>query len=330
MNDSPLKIRKPETGAPAVEILDKWVQKFLAHLATDRGASVYTQRNYQQALVEFSRWHLEERKSPPGWEKLQRDDFRGFVRFLGRNNLSRAAVQLRFSALRTFYKFLIRHGVAENSPIKNLSLPKLEKRLPKFLTKQQMETLLVAPFELLKIKKVKKAGRPVSQVAALRDVAVLETIYSCGLRVSELCGLRVDDIDWSEQIVRVRGKGKKERLVPIGKPALMAIQDYWNTFKQPPGGASPVFFAETKKPAPLRPVQLARRLKQFLAIAGLDPGLTPHKLRHSYATHLLDAGADLRSVQELLGHAHLVTTQVYTHVTTERLKKAYDAAHPRA
>jgi integrase/recombinase XerC len=244
--------------------------------------------------------------------------------------LSRAATQLRFSALRTFYKFLMRHGVVENMPIKNLSLPKLEKRLPKFLTKQQMEALLVAPFELLKIQKGKKAGRPVSQIAALRDVAVLETIYSCGLRVSEVCGLRVDDIDWGEQIMRVRGKGKKERLVPIGKPALMAIQDYWNTFKQPPGGASPIFFAETKKRAPLSPLQLSRRLKKYLSIAGLDPGLTPHKLRHSYATHLLDAGADLRSVQELLGHAHLITTQVYTHVTTERLKKAYDAAHPRA
>ena len=318
---------------------DKWIQKFLTHLAVDRGASVYTQRNYKQALTEFSRWHMESLKSEVqspksaptvAWEKLQRDDFRSFVRFLGRNNLSRAATQLRFSALRTFYKFLIRHGGATASPIKNLSLPKLEKRLPKFLTKQQMEELLVAPFELLKIQKGKKAGRPISQIAALRDVAVLETIYSCGLRVSELCGLRADDIDWSEQIVRVRGKGKKERLVPIGRPALMAIQDYWNTFKQPPGGASPIFFAETKKRAPLAPVQLARRLKQFLAIAGLDPGLTPHKLRHSYATHLLDAGADLRSVQELLGHAHLVTTQVYTHVTTERLKKAYDAAHPRA
>jgi integrase/recombinase XerC len=328
-----------ESEQPKAEIRDKWIQKFLAHLATDRGASVYTQRNYKQALMEFSRWHTESLKSEVqspksaagvAWEKLTRDDFRSFVRFLGRNNLSRAATQLRFSALRTFYKFLIRHGAAESSPIKNLSLPKLEKRLPKFFTKPQMEALLVAPFELLKIQKTKKAGRPVSQIAALRDVAVLETIYSCGLRVSELCGLRVDDIDWSEQIVRVRGKGKKERLVPIGKPALMAIQDYWNMFKQPPGGASPIFFAETKKRAPLAPVQLARRLKQFLAIAGLDPGLTPHKLRHSYATHLLDAGADLRSVQELLGHAHLVTTQVYTHVTTERLKKAYDAAHPRA
>ena len=329
----------PSTKIPPPEIRDPWIAKFLAHLATDRGASIYTQRNYSQALTEFARWHAESLKSEGqspksaagvAWEKLSRDDFRSFVRFLGRNNLSRAATQLRFSALRTFYKFLIRHGAAESSPIKNLSLPKLEKRLPKFLTKQQMEALLIAPFELLKIQKEKKVGRPVSQIAALRDVAVLETIYSCGLRVSELCGLRVDDIDWSEQIMRVRGKGKKERLVPVGKPALMAIQDYWNTFKQPPGGAAPIFFAETKKRAPLSPLQLSRRLKKYLSIAGLDPGLTPHKLRHSYATHLLDAGADLRSVQELLGHAHLITTQVYTHVTTERLKRAYDAAHPRA
>ena len=320
------------TDDPSSEpgLAEPWTHQFLAHLATDRGASVYTQRNYRQALTEFLRWHHQQRAALPAWEKLERDDFRGFVRFLGRNRLSRAAMQLRFSALRTFYQFLIRRGAAQASPIKNLSLPKLERRLPKFLTRDQMEALLIAPFELLKNPKVKKAGRPVSQVAALRDVAVLETIYSCGLRVSEVCGLRADDIDWGGQTVRVRGKGKKERHVPVGKPALMAIQDYWNTFKQPPVGASPVFLAETRKPAPLRPLQLSRRLKKYLALAGLDPGLTPHKLRHSYATHLLDAGADLRSVQELLGHAHLVTTQVYTHVTTERLKKAYDAAHPRA
>ncbi|HUA69032.1 MAG TPA: tyrosine recombinase XerC [Candidatus Saccharimonadales bacterium] len=319
-----------EASNPASEIRDKWISKFLAHLATDRGASVYTQRNYKQALSEFCRWHQEERQSPPVWEKLQRDDFRSFVRFLGRHNLSRAATQLRFSALRTFYKFLIRHGGATESPIKNLSLPKLEKRLPRFLTRQQMEALLVAPMQPLATSKKKGAGRPISASICYRDVAVLETIYSCGLRVSELCGLRADDIDWSEQIVRVRGKGKKERLVPIGEPALKAIDNYWRTLKQSPSGQLPVFFTETRQPSPLQPVQLARRLKQYLIIAGLDPSLTPHKLRHSYATHLLDAGADLRSVQELLGHAHLVTTQVYTHVTTERLKKAYDAAHPRA
>ena len=330
MNDPSLETRRRDAGAPKTEVRDEWTQKFLVHLATDRGASVYTQRNYIQALAEFSRWHLEERKSPPVWEKLQRDDFRSFVRFLGRNNLSRAAVQLRFSALRTFYKFLIRHGGAASSPIKNLSLPKLVKRLPKFLPREQMEALLVAPLQPLTLLKSKSAGRPISASICHRDVAVLETIYSCGLRVSELCGLRADDIDWSERIVRVRGKGKKERLLPVGEPALQAIENYWSTLKQPPVGPLPVFFAETKTPAPLRPLQLARRLKKYLAIAGLDPGLTPHKLRHSYATHLLDAGADLRSVQELLGHAHLVTTQVYTHVTTERLKKAYDAAHPRA
>jgi integrase/recombinase XerC len=317
------------TAAP--EIRDQWIEKFLAHLATDRGASIYTQRNYRQAMTDFARWHLVERKSAVAWEKLQRDDFRAYLRFLGRNHLSRAATALRFSALRTFYKFLMRHGAVAALPIKNLSLPKVEKRLPKFLTQQQMEDLLVAPAKLLETQILKKgAGRPISQAVCLRDIAVLETIYSCGLRVSELCGLRVEDINFSEQIVRVRGKGKKERLVPIGEPALLAIGIYWGVLLSPPLGAQPVFRADTKKAAPVSPLQLARRLKKYLIVAGLDPGLTPHKLRHSYATHLLDAGADLRSVQELLGHAHLITTQVYTHVTTERLKRAYDAAHPRA
>jgi integrase/recombinase XerC len=320
---------EPTSSSPTIE--EKWIQKFLAHLATDRGASVYTQRNYSQALTEFAHWHLTEHKSPAAWEKLQRDDFRSYLRFLGRNQLSRAATQLRFSALRTFYKFLMRHGVVESLPIKNISLPKLEKRLPRFLTKQQMEELLVAPAKLLAVQQQKKGpGRPISTEVCRRDVAVLETIYSCGLRISELCGLRVDDLDWSEQIVRVRGKGRKERLVPIGEPALKAIQAYWDGLLEPPLGIQPVFRSDTKKAAPLSSLQLSRRLKTYLAVARLDPALTPHKLRHSYATHLLDAGADLRSVQELLGHAHLITTQVYTHVTTERLKRAYDAAHPRA
>ena len=164
----------------------------------------------------------------------------------------------------------------------------------------------------------------------LRDVAILETIYSCGLRISELCGLRTDDINWNEQIVRVRGKGKKERLVPAGGPALAAIQNYWNKLKHPPGIDTPVFLAKAHELKPMYPRLVQLRLKRYLARAGLDPHLTPHQLRHSYATHLLDAGADLRSVQELLGHAHLVTTQVYTHLTTDRLKKTYNKAHPRA
>jgi integrase/recombinase XerC len=309
---------------------DKWIQKFLAHLATDRGASVYTQRNYRDALNEFGRWHQEERKQSPAWDKLQRDEFRSYLRYLGRHNLGRAAIQLRFSALRTFYKFLIRHGIASVSPIKNLALPKQTRRLPKFLTTQQMAELLNAPLKPLDEKKEKRRGRPISASICYRDVAVLETIYSCGLRVSELCGLRVSDIDWTERLVRVRGKGRKERLVPIGEPALAAIKTYWSLLPQSPSGQAPVFLSERNQTTPVAPYILQLRLKKHLAAAGLDPGLTPHKLRHSYATHLLDAGADLRSVQELLGHAHLVTTQVYTHLTTERLKKAYDAAHPRA
>jgi len=332
---------------------DIWIGKFLAHLSTDRGASVYTQRNYKQTLREFSKWHLDERKHAPTWDKLERDDFRTYVRFLARHNLGRAAIQLRFSALRTFYKFLIRQGAVTASPIKNISLPKVAKRLPKFLTPKQMADLLEAPLKLLPANSAGgsdpvapeasspsppvegRAGkrRPSSKVVAtncFRDIAILETIYSCGLRISELCGLQAADVDLGELLVRVRGKGKKERLVPIGNTALNAIKRYWDLLDGPPAGSAPVFLSRPGKGGPVLPRILQLRLKKYLAIAGLDPALTPHKLRHSYATHLLDAGADLRSVQELLGHAHLVTTQIYTHLTTERLKRAYESAHPRA
>jgi integrase/recombinase XerC len=306
---------------------DAAIENFLRHLATDKGASIYTQRNYRQALTQFFGWFKETRKTEPKWSNLKRDDFREFVRFLGRINLSRAAIQLRFSALRSFYKFLIRNGEATSSPIKNVSLPKPEKRLPKFLTIQQLGDLLKAPAELLKRE---SENEDVDASAYLRDAAILETIYSCGLRISELCGLRGVDVDWSEQLVRVRGKGKKERIVPIGAPALEAIRNYWKHRNYEAIDDMPVFLAHPKKISALNPRTIQLRLKKYLSIAGLDPSLTPHKLRHSYATHLLDAGADLRSVQELLGHAHLVTTQVYTHLSMDRLKKAYDKAHPRA
>jgi integrase/recombinase XerC len=315
----------PATTTPR----DAWLERFFQHLATDRGASVYTQRNYRQALLEVHRWHQEERQSPPDWAKLKRDDFRAYLRYLGRQKLGRAAIQLRFSGLRTFYKYLVRRGLGEASPIKNISLPKLGRRLPQFLTIEQIADLLKAPQKLL-TDAGDEAERKAAALLCRRDVAVLETIYSCGLRISELCGLACEDIDWHENLVRVRGKGKKERQVPIGEPALRAIQSYWELLPQTPTGQTPVFLptAKTLKPITARALQL--RLKKYLAAAGLDPNLTPHKLRHSYATHMLDAGADLRSVQELLGHAHLATTQVYTHLTTERLKRAYNQAHPRA
>ena len=319
---------KPDPRETDSEIRDRETDEFLRHLASDRGASIYTQRNYRQALHEFFRWHQQQRQQPPAWANLQRDDFRSYLRFLGRGHLSRAAIQLRFCALRSFYKFLIRRGAVATSPIRNLALPKTEKRLPKFLTAQQILDLLNAP-----LKELKGLQKPVSKAegaALLRDVAILETIYSSGLRISELCGLLADDIHWGEQVVRVRGKGRKERLVPIGAPALQAIQDYWNSLPHPPGGDTPVFLANARNFRPMYPRLAQLRLKRHLATAGLDPQLTPHNFRHSYATHMLDAGADLRSVQELLGHAHLVTTQVYTHLTTERLKRAYEKAHPRA
>jgi integrase/recombinase XerC len=328
----------PAEGQAAAVSLDSWATKFLQHLVTDRGASAYTHRNYRQALLEFIAWHTQERQAPPAWEKLSRDEFRAYLRFTGRHNLGRAAIQLRFSALRSFYKFLVRHGVVAASPIRNISVPKLEKRLPKFLTRQQMDDLLRAP---LKLMEAATAGgtaddalaarrRKEAALLCLRDVAILETIYSCGLRISELCGLLAGDIDCGEQLVRVRGKGKKERLVPIGQTALDAIRRYWDSLPQAPAGEAPVFSVHRGRARPVSARDLQLRLKKYLATAGLDPNLTPHKLRHSYATHLLDAGADLRSVQELLGHAHLVTTQVYTHLSTERLKRAYDQAHPRA
>lgn len=317
-----------ETESPGVP--DERVEEFLKHLAGDGGFSTYTQRNYGQALLEFRKWHQEERGQPPLWELLQRDDFRTYLRYLGRHNLGRASIQLRFSALRTFYKYLVRHAVLEVSPIKNLALPKAAKRLPKFLTHKQMADLLAAPGKVLLAAGRDAGARRHANLLSRRDTAILETIYSCGLRISELCGLQAQDVDMDGQLLRVRGKGKKERLVPIGQTALKAIEAYWALLPGHPAGHCPVFQSGEGKLRPVSARDLQLRLKKYLAISGLDPALTPHKLRHSYATHLLDAGADLRSVQELLGHAHVATTQVYTHITTERLKRAYDAAHPRA
>lgn len=308
---------------------DPLVTDFMAYLGNEKGASQYTIRNYRHTLREFAEWYAGQFDTAPDWRALERDQFRAYLRFLSRRDLKRAAIQLRFSALRSFYRFLVRRGVVEVTPIRNISVPKLEKRLPKFLTREQTEALLAAPLEELRVAR-ERSDKKVDPLPYLRDAAIQETIYSCGLRVSELCGLQAEDIFWGEQIVRVRGKGRKERLVPIGQPALRAIEAYWKELPFTPGGDLPVFFSRPRTDKPVYPVLVQGRLKRYLAAAGLDPAITPHKLRHSYATHLLDAGADLRSVQEMLGHSNLATTQVYTHLTTDRLKKAYDQAHPRA
>jgi integrase/recombinase XerC len=311
------------------EVKDPWLEEFLVHLASDRGSSVYTQRNYRHALLSFAAWHLGERRERPNWARLQRDDFRQYLRSLGRLGLSRSVIRLRFAALRSFYRFLVRRGRVAQSPIRELALPKLEKRLPQFLTAQQTLDLLKAPL-LARAAEGQTRGDRADEIRHRRDLAILETLYSCGLRVSELCALRIEDIDLGEQLVRVRGKGKKERLVPIGEPAVRALQAYWSALPRAPAPDGPAFLARAGRERSIYPRLVQLRLKRYLVGAGLDPRLTPHKLRHSYATHLLDAGADLRTVQELLGHAHLVTTQVYTHVSTERLKQVYDQSHPRA
>ena len=321
----------PGRAAQSIETEDAFVLSFLQYLQTEAGASVYTQRNYRQALTEFIQWYTKDRNKSPDWLGLKKLDFRGYLRFLGRGNYSRSAIQLRFSALRSFYKHMISRGKIDASPIKEITLPKKEKRLPQFLTPEQMIALLEAPLrEFEAAKENDEEPDSVDPGPYLRDSAVLEVIYSCGLRISELCGLRVMDLDTKQRLVRVYGKGKKERQLPIGEPALNAIDRYWAALEHPPTEEMPVFLANENDLKPIYPRIVQLRLKHYLEIAGLDPKLTPHKLRHSYATHLLNAGADLRSVQELLGHENLVTTQVYTHLTTDRLKKAYDAAHPRA
>jgi integrase/recombinase XerC len=326
--------RDPDVGTPSAgrgpgARQDVRFAEFMAHLTGDRGASPHTVRNYRQVLTEFIAWHHAERQSPPPWVSLERDDFRAYLRTLGRRRLSQAAIHLRFSALRTFYRFLVRRGHLAVSPVRQLALPKPARRLPRFLTPQQMLDLLQAPARAWDAVE-NKADHRVRRSDFLRDTAILETIYSCGLRVSELAGMRMADVDWREEVVRVRGKGRKERLVPIGPPALRAIEAYRAALPPETASAEPVFLGHPRRRRPVAPRVVQLRLKRYLVSAGLDPHLTPHKLRHSYATHLLDRGADLRSVQELLGHAHLVTTQVYTHVSTDRLRKAYDSAHPRA
>lgn len=319
-----------ETTPQAAPVeLDELSKSFLEYLTTERGTSPYTTRNYQQTLLEFIAWHRQERGAVPTWLNLERDDFRAWLRHLGRHNLGRSSIQVRFSALRSFFKFLVRRGKIESTPIRDISLPKAAKRLPRFLSLTQMEALLQAPLKELALHEQHSESK-FDKAAYYRDAALLETVYSCGLRVSELCGLLAGDLQWGEQLVRVRGKGKKERVVPIGAPALEAIRCYWKILGTEPIPAQPVFWGHSSRAEPMAPRSVQSNLKKYLAAAGLDAKLTPHKLRHSYATHMLDAGADLRSVQELLGHAHLVTTQAYTHVTTERLKKAYDNAHPHA
>lgn len=292
---------------------DRLADAFFEHLENERNASPRTLVNYRHALKEFRGTIAE-----PGWKELTADHFRRYLFAMGKKGIAKPTQRLHFAALRTFYKFLMeRHGLATN-PLKLVQLPKLDRKLPVVLTAKQVLELLEAP---LKVEKQKQAPTWMP----LRDAAILELFYSSGLRLAELVSLDVASIDIFTETVRVLGKGRKERLVPIGQPALEAIQKYRQAANV---HAGPLFLSKLRKR--LTPLNIWLAIQRYLPHTSIPLNVSPHKLRHSFATHMLDAGADLRSVQALLGHASLSTTQIYTHVTVERLKKVYDEAHPRA
>ena len=291
---------------------DNLAEEFLRYLAVERNASPRTIKAYRQALEGFRT----QNKTP--WKKCTADDFRDYLFAIMKRGQARSYVRLQFSALRTFYGFLVGRKKLARDPVRELQLPKIDRKLPLVLTRQQIEELITAP---LKIEKNRAA--PVWM--PLRDVAIMELFYSSGLRLSELTALDVSDVDLYTESVRVFGKGRKERVCPVGLPALEAISKYRSAANVHSGG---LFINKSRQRMSTRSIWLI--LKRYLPHTSIPISISPHKLRHSFATHMLDRGADLRSVQALLGHASLSTTQIYTHVTVERLKKAYASAHPRA
>jgi integrase/recombinase XerC len=271
-----------------------------------------TLKAYRQALIAFRA------QTAKTWKQCTTDDFRDYLFAIMKRGQARSYVRLQFSALRALYKFLVDRKRLRLDPLRQLQLPKLEKKLPLVLTRQQIDELLAAP---LRIEKEHAAP----DWMPLRDVAVMELFYSSGLRLSELAALDVDDVDLYTESVRVFGKGRKERVCPVGAPALEAIQKYRSAANVHSGA---LFINKSRTRISSQSIWLI--LKRYLRHTSIPISISPHKLRHSFATHMLDRGADLRSVQSLLGHASLSTTQIYTHVTVERLKKAYADAHPRA
>lgn len=288
---------------------------FFEFQATEKSGSPRTLANYRDAMAAYQKWRGEKFS---GWRGEEADDFRDYLFALMKQGFKRATIRLRFAALRSFYKFLVLRKGLSRSPVAEVLLPKPERSLPVVLTVSQIDELLGMPLRGTVDKKT-------PLWLPMRDAAILELFYSCGLRISELLALEVRHVDFIGESVKVKGKGSKERIVPVGGPALTAIQRY----RQEAAVTSGPLFLSTRR---TRITQQAvdQLLKKYLKRSSIPFAISPHKLRHSFATHLLDAGADLRSVQALLGHASLSTTQIYTHVTKERLKDAYDSAHPRA
>ena len=286
--------------------MQKYIEKFIRYLEIERNYSKHTILNYCLDLEDFARFLGE-----TALEKIDYLGLRKYLALLKERKLESRSVARRISALRSFFKFLAREGYLKNNPILSLQSPKLAAHLPTFLTEEEVSRLLESV--------IPKDER------GLRDKAILETFYSTGIRISELVGLNLADIDYFSGIVKVLGKGRKERIVPIGEKALQEIRHYTQVRKKQ---TDAVFLNKNQKRITDRGVRTI--VTKYMRLAGVKQGVSAHTLRHSFATHLLNRGADLRSVQELLGHVNLSTTQIYTHLTTDRIKAVYDKAHPRA
>jgi integrase/recombinase XerC len=284
----------------------RYIDKFISYLEIEKNYSVHTVLNYKLDLREFGIF-LQEKPL----ESVEYITLRKFLAYLKSRNLKSRTLARKVSSLKSFYRFLCREGYLKVNPSLLLSLPKLDKTLPKFLTEAQIIKLIESP--------------DVSTPLGRRDRALLETLYSTGMRIGELVRLDVDDIDFISGVVKVFGKGRKERLLPIGQSALRAIRAYLDARENQ---GKELFL--NKNSTRLTDRGVRNILNKYIRITSLKQNVSPHTLRHSFATHLLNRGADLRSIQELLGHVNLSTTQIYTHLSTERLKVIYDKTHPHA
>lgn len=298
--------------------MEKSIPRFLRYLDVERNCSELTIKSYREDLELLYGFMSDLLGDSPKPSQITPLDLRKYVSALHESGYAKSSVSRRLASMRSYFKFAQREGLCDSNPAKPLRNPRRERKLPHFLTGAEIGKLLSSP--------------PKREIMGLRDRAMLETLYSAGLRVSELVGINLDDLDLEDGLVRVRGKGKRERLAPLGSFAVKAIRA-WVRKRTPARGlskneASALFLNKFGKRLTTRSV--ARMLEKYLKLTGLDLRTSPHTLRHSFATHLLDGGADIRSVQELLGHKSLVTTQIYTHVSTAGLRKAYEQAHPRA
>ena len=295
------------------------IARFLQYLRVERNASELTVKSYREDLSALTE-HLSESCDGecPAPGEITVLELRGYVAGLHEAGYANSTIARRLASLRSFFRFGQREGWTRANPAKPLRNPRKSRSLPHFLSAEDIGRLLQAP--------------PADKVLGLRDRAILETMYSAGLRISELVGLCESDLDFPASVIRVRGKGRRERLAPIGSYAIAALRRWLKVRqlhpRQPPGPEAPVFVNRFGRRITTRSV--GRMLEKHLRTTGLDSRTTPHSIRHSFATHLLDRGADVRSVQELLGHKSLVTTQIYTHVSTAGLRAAYERAHPRA